>query len=800
MVTDPALPYYLFLCGGVGDRFRQVTPVPKPSMCIHGRPMYQWVIDSLLRGLHALDPVDASSDVCKAGCDIVVATHNTASGIGLFCSIRKRYADFPLVTFTHAPIAYATRGPVETASVALTALTTLSAFDQTRPFWILDNDVVYDVTTPWTTALTCSTVAAVLTSVLSPVDRPAMGSQSSPFSHVVCSPPPPQVDVEIVEAVELIDIVEKRYVSDMVVMGGYGFGGGAVSFRSLVAEYLDRLRPVKSCPAEWFLSDIIKTALVLVADQRSRAVKAVMTPGAFTIGTPLQIRQALAEGRLSTDARRTWIFDLDQTLVTLPRIPGDYSTCLAIPATIALVRRLFADGDHIVIHTARGMLSYKGDVASIQRRLGPITRASLCDLDIPYHELIFGKPHGDVYVDDKSVNPVFLRRIAHPGVRMGRVEQVEQVEQVGQDLGTDVRHWTTMCLGFGDDDTYDASQDDDERTRRPIADNVVRGRWTDVIGGTGELHVCRKTAERWSQLAGYTAFLRRMHDDPACSSVVSRVPRLMEVDTTGPSIVLEWLKGISAARLNAWGMLTADVMDATLDLLADFHAISNDASNDQIAITQPLIMSSYLPKLDARIAANPDVYARLFLDSTTDVQAVRDTLAHFFETYSPSPTAVIHGDLWLHNIVWDASTGTVRTIDMRGRLGPLGSDTITTSGDRAYDYAKLLQSLAGFDALLFRAPGCGVATMVSRVIDAFWDKTDSSSCGDRTPLDRLRDHAEEHDVSFADVHLIAASMILGSVPFHPELCVSREAATETCAVILALLGKKHIHLREHGNN
>ena len=56
---------------------------------------------------------------------------------------------------------------------------------------------------------------------------------------------------------------------------------------------------------------------------------------------------------------------------------------------------------------------------------------------------------------------------------------------------------------------------------------------------------------------------------------------------------------------------------------------------------------------------------------------------------------VIHGDAVLTNILIN-NFGKVKCIDMRGKIG----DTLTIIGDWLYDWAKLYQSLIGYDKIL----------------------------------------------------------------------------------------------------
>jgi capsule biosynthesis phosphatase len=61
-----------------------------------------------------------------------------------------------------------------------------------------------------------------------------------------------------------------------------------------------------------------------------------------------------------------------------------------------------AAGNKIIIHTARRMLTHKGDLAKIEADVGQVTRDWLKMHKVSYNKLIFGKPYGDVYVDDKN--------------------------------------------------------------------------------------------------------------------------------------------------------------------------------------------------------------------------------------------------------------------------------------------------------------------------------------------------------------------------------------------------------------
>lgn len=61
-------------------------------------------------------------------------------------------------------------------------------------------------------------------------------------------------------------------------------------------------------------------------------------------------------------------------------------------------------GAYIIIFTARRMRTHKGDVQKAILDVGGITEHWLKKHNVPYDELIFGKPDADVYIDDKAMN------------------------------------------------------------------------------------------------------------------------------------------------------------------------------------------------------------------------------------------------------------------------------------------------------------------------------------------------------------------------------------------------------------
>ena len=102
------------------------------------------------------------------------------------------------------------------------------------------------------------------------------------------------------------------------------------------------------------------------------------------------------------------MFDLDDTLCTRPADitdgPEKYKTSTPNYRTIDILNRLSMDNHKIIIYTSRGMTYFKGNVDLIDRKIRPLTEEQLNDWGVEYDELIMGKPHYDVFVDDKALN------------------------------------------------------------------------------------------------------------------------------------------------------------------------------------------------------------------------------------------------------------------------------------------------------------------------------------------------------------------------------------------------------------
>ena len=86
--------------------------------------------------------------------------------------------------------------------------------------------------------------------------------------------------------------------------------------------------------------------------------------------------------------------DIDETICKSPE-DRDYSKAVPIPNRIDKINGLYDQGDTIFYWTARGTVS------GIDWR--EVTEKQFEEWGVKYHELHFGKPAYDLFIDDKNM-------------------------------------------------------------------------------------------------------------------------------------------------------------------------------------------------------------------------------------------------------------------------------------------------------------------------------------------------------------------------------------------------------------
>jgi CMP-N,N'-diacetyllegionaminic acid synthase len=110
-----------------------------------------------------------------------------------------------------------------------------------------------------------------------------------------------------------------------------------------------------------------------------------------------------AEERIRiTSGQKRFVFDIDGVIAKLQG-ENDYGRSEPNHEMIKVVNALYDCGNYIVLHTARGY------VTGIDWK--DITVMQLREWGLKYHELHFGKPNADYYIDDKMLDMNILKEI-----------------------------------------------------------------------------------------------------------------------------------------------------------------------------------------------------------------------------------------------------------------------------------------------------------------------------------------------------------------------------------------------------
>ena len=104
----------------------------------------------------------------------------------------------------------------------------------------------------------------------------------------------------------------------------------------------------------------------------------------------------------------TFIVDIDGTLCPIKKKDEKYEDLRPYTAIVDKIREYKNEGAKIVLFTSRNMNSYQGNIGLINANTAKILLKWLEKWEIPYDEIIYGKPwpgHEGFYVDDRAVRP-----------------------------------------------------------------------------------------------------------------------------------------------------------------------------------------------------------------------------------------------------------------------------------------------------------------------------------------------------------------------------------------------------------
>jgi len=192
----------------------------------------------------------------------------------------------------------------------------------------------------------------------------------------------------------------------------------------------------------------------------------------------------------------------------------------------------------------------------------------------------------------------------------------------------------------------------------------------------------------YEELNGYVEYVSKCPDD-----IRDLFPKVLEFDEQKPRLLMKFIHGINLGIMYSYNAISLEIFDKVLDTLERIHQVPSD----QIDCSEDTLVVNFHPKLKDRIEKHKSLYNTLNL--STSLSTIANALYSFYESnrYQPRFSSCIHGDAWLSNMIWNHKEQRLYMIDMRGRIGNI----YTTNGDQCYDYAKLYQSIMGFDHIMY---------------------------------------------------------------------------------------------------
>lgn len=586
----------IILCGGNGTRMQDYS-FPKPLNLIHGKPAISYCLQNLPDSIHELHFITAPH-LYEYNIEEVIINQ------------------FKQRTCIFHRLPYFTRGPIESAWLGTQSL----ICNEEEPILFLDNDVLYR----FPVNLFDHNGSAFL-------GYAHDSSGSCAYSYVT-----------IVND-HVIDIVEKKRISNEFCCGAYGF--------SSLIQFRQYAEPIIHLSTKELYMSMIYAAMI--RDQIPIA--------AFDFGSHILHIGSLSELQKSWDnlsrPMMRVCFDLDNTLVTYPTIPGDYRTVRPILAMIELLRKMKSEGHTIIIYTARRMATHSHNVGAVIRDIGKITLDTLDQFNIPYDELLFGKPIADMYIDDRAVNP-YRRDLQSIGYMYSPTERPQNA------LPTNKYNQIRMEDG--------------------------------IVIKTSPSHMSDGECYYYHHLP---------------PSLVTYFPRFIKTIHHGATtdLYLESISHIPFASLYQSELLNEGHLDMLFEIIHTLHHTPATCVDNPLP-THAHIKALYVDKLQKRFAESSDYP---FFNASA---YQRECIARI-EEYLLSPVHIvpyIHGDLWFSNILLTYQHE-LKLIDMRGKV----PDLLTTGGDVVYDYAKVYQSILGYDCVLY---GTSVSTEYADCLKQYVDK------------------------------------------------------------------------------
>lgn len=572
-------PLNLFiLCGGNGKRMNDYS-FPKPLNMINGKPLIYYTLSKLPIEIVELNFIVAPHLLNYNFNEII---------INLFPHIKCNFYNLP----------YSTRGAIESAYLGVKNLNLKGSIV------FLDNDNLYSFPTDFYKNYKESFIGFV-----------ENYTDSENYSFIK------------INNNQITEIKEKKKISNFICCGVYGFKD-IDEFKKYAYKIL-----TNNCYLNEFYLSMIYEEMI----NNGYIIKPIKFDFANHIGT----YEDLINNHIDLPKMRI-CFDLDNTIVTYPCIPGDYTTVKPIYTIINLIKKLKNDGHTIIIHTARRMKTHNHNQGAVLADIGEITFKTLREFEIPFDEIIFGKPIADIYIDDRSINP-YKNEMKLLGIM-------------------------------------------DFKEIKIPKNKISNNKYNSIELENG---IIKKTGLS-NFLNGEIFFYKEISKIPDLKSLFPEFYNYYN-DNLISTIYIENINGIPLYYLFKYELLTTNYLSELLSIVKKLH----NYSNININITNDDIINNYSTKLKERFAILDDY-------PFEDAKEIQDECLKRLDNYYKSQNNsfnicnIIHGDLWFSNIIITYSNE-IKLIDMKGKV----YDKLSISGHNLYDYGKIYQSLLGFDEILY---------------------------------------------------------------------------------------------------
>jgi capsule biosynthesis phosphatase len=390
----------------------------------------------------------------------------------------------------------------------------------------------------------------------------------------------------------IINIEEKNKISDDYCCGIYGFSN-VETFNKYAEQLFELNLKTKN---EFYFSQLYKLLI-----KNKEKIFPILIEKTNHIGS----YEEIINNKEGYSIKKLRIcFDLDNTLVTYPTIPNDYSSVKPIQKNVELLNKLKNMGHEIIIYTARRMKTHNNNVGRVIKDIALITIQCLEKFDIPYDELIFGKPLADIYIDDRALNP-YVNNISLFGI-------------------------------FNDNEEY-------------IPNKIANNKYNSIKKSDNV--VTKEGPQKF--LKGEIYFYQNI---PPSLQVYFPTLRNYEKIKEKIFISMDYVEGIPLFYLYKNKLITKKIIDDLFIILDKFHK-----SEIVVNINDENVKNNYFKKLENRFAIKNDYWFE-------DAQIVyNDIIKELNDNYNPKIVGIIHGDFWFSNIILDYADN-YKCIDMKGQV------------------------------------------------------------------------------------------------------------------------------------